>query len=266
MKVVKPLKNIKWTHRIIDGFFDHQQLYQIDDIFQYGFQSLEEWRMYHDGKLKDVKDWKSVDGKQFTGFTAFVPFTGTDRWSEHIHWVIANSQDRGWDDLKRQDYFAFMELNIVGPGHEYMWHIDAEHKAFSITVYIGENGDGTTLRSGENIEQVKWKHNRALMFCSSSTDVDGNPTTRPMEDELMTWHKYQNTTNELRCTVNINLMKPEYTYQYFQSFERLENFNEWTKPRSSEMWGPTVLPPTEDIKEYLAKLEKFTSSSSSRQS
>tara|TARA_R100000152_G_C6773325_1_gene200585 strand:+ start:935 stop:1720 length:786 start_codon:yes stop_codon:yes gene_type:complete len=259
MEVVKPLKKIKWTHRIIDGFFDHRQLYVIDELFQYGFQSLEDWRLYSDGKLKPVKDWKSPDGKQFTGFAAFIPFTGTERWAEHIQYVIANSPDRGWEDLKRQDYFSFMELNIVGPGHEYIWHIDAEHKAVSITTYIGERGDGTILRSGYNEEQVEWKHNRGLIFCSSSTNSDGNPTDRPMDDELMTWHKFRNTTSDLRCTVNINFMKPEFTEQYFQSHERLKNFNAWTKPWSSEMWGPTILPPDVDIKEYLDNLDKFTS-------
>jgi len=264
MKILKPLEGIKWTHRIIDDFFDHQQMYRLDDYFQAGYKIISEYGfMDNEGNVKDASEWRLKDNK-VVGFTCHIPFTPTRKWSEHFRWTIANSDDRALKDLERQDYFSYMEINMIPPSYTYMWHIDAEHKFLSATVYIGNDGNGTTLRSGENVNQVEWKHNRALMFCSSSMDKDGNPMTREWNDELVTWHKYDNLTKGIRTTVNINFMKPEFAFQYYKNPGRLDNFQNWAKGLNRESFVPMLLPvtKTDADREYIRQSKMVESLSS----
>ena len=100
--------------------------------------------------------------------------------------------------------FTFTEPGTVYPTHEDSnKEIAGKHfkgipssfqPPWTSVVYLWPitGGDGTVLyKDGVIDKKVEWKHNRALIFCPG---VDA------------TYHSFENTTDKLRITLNINIV------------------------------------------------------------
>ena len=100
--------------------------------------------------------------------------------------------------------FTFTEPGTVYPTHEDSnKEIAGKHfkgipssfqPPWTSVVYLWPitGGDGTVLyKDGVIDKKVEWKHNRALVFCPG---VDA------------TYHSFENTTDKLRITLNINIV------------------------------------------------------------
>jgi len=216
--IVKPSSPlIKWPHRVMDNFFTEDELTWIERQFAYGLKEVKKkyWPLFDENgnMLPDnILSSKAREHRMLTpttatnGFSCFVPFWSTERYIEVINdiWEEA-SEVYPWqrnNDIRRKDYFCFLELNMYPPGLNYNWHCDINYKSFTGVVYIGEHGDGTILKSGSNELGVNWKHNRGLFFMN----CDKNRRNEFKNGDVLTSvHRYINTTNKVRYAVNFNL-------------------------------------------------------------
>ncbi len=217
LKVHKTIPDIKWPHRIVDNFFSEEELSWVQSTFEKGYKNLQKDypQYFKDGKLLPYGEIRKLYGTHkndrgnqiiVNGFSAFIPFWDSGRLADVIDDVWKEGLDTYTFDknqnIKRKDYFTFLELNIYPAGLTYSYHMDSAYKAFTGVAYIGETGTGTTLKSGNREVKLNWKHNRGLLFMN----CDGERRIKKdVNDELSTWHKYKNDTDEVRYAVNFNM-------------------------------------------------------------
>tara|TARA_B100002019_G_C21138992_1_gene532172 strand:+ start:51 stop:866 length:816 start_codon:yes stop_codon:yes gene_type:complete len=210
---------IKWPHRVVDNFFSEEELSWVRNTFEDGLKDLQKRypKFFKNGKMLPYDDIAiafekyhgGMPGKIINGFSCFIPFWDSGRIANPVNQVWREAIDlyehKNNHNIKRKDYFTFLELNIYPAGLDYGWHMDTEYKSFTGVVYIGDEGQGTILKSGENQVTIKWKDNRGLLFMNCDKD---RRMKKDEHDELSTWHKYSNTTDEIRYAVNFNMTHP----------------------------------------------------------
>jgi len=214
LKVHKTIPDIKWPHRIVDNFFSEKELSWVNKAFKYGLQDLQKRHpnFFSNGTLKEYEELKHLIRKDrlVTGFSAYVPFWNTERIADVIDDVWKEATEiypyQKNQSIRRKDYFSFLELNIYPVGMSYSPHMDVDYKAFTGVVYIGEEGDGTTLICSPNRVDVTWKNNRGVLFMNCDKE---RRVKKDRKDELSTWHNYANKTDELRFAVNFNMTHPD---------------------------------------------------------
>ena len=218
---------IEWPHRIVDNFFSQEELSWIEGQFEYGLKELRKkyWPLFDkDGNMLPGPELQDEAHKHriltprtaTNGFSLFVPFWSTERYIEVIDDIWREASELyPWqrnNDIRRKDYFCFLEMNIYPPKLNYGWHVDIDYKAFTGVIYIGENGQGTTLKSHRNELDVKWKNNRGLFFMNCDKKrrmiVKENRLDNKLDecDKYTTLHKYQNHSNNVRYAINMNLV------------------------------------------------------------
>tara|TARA_R100000458_G_scaffold56386_1_gene61242 strand:+ start:1438 stop:2229 length:792 start_codon:yes stop_codon:yes gene_type:complete len=207
----KPVPDIKWPHRIVDNFFSEKELNWIRKSFNKGYRDLEKRfpKCFENGKMKPYDEIKHmVEDKDvlLTGFSAYVPFWSTERVSEAIDdvWkeaieIYPYKKDK---NIKRKDFFSYLELNIYPVGLTYNRHLDVNYKSFTGVVYIGKEGDGTTLICGEREIDVHWQDNRSVLFMNVDEE---RRDKRDYDDKLSSWHRYANKGNDVRFAINFNM-------------------------------------------------------------
>jgi len=199
----------------------------LEGQFQYGLDELRKkyWPLFDkDGnmlsgaKLQDEAHKHRIitPTTATNGFSLFVPFWSTERYIKVIDdiWKEA-SEIYPWsrnNDIRRKDYFCFLELNIYPPKLNYGWHVDIDYKTFTGVIYIGDKGQGTTLKSNRNELDVVWKHNRGLFFMNCDKERRTNVRQKRAENKLddcdkyTSIHKYQNLGDDVRYAVNMNIV------------------------------------------------------------
>ena len=226
-KVLKNSSLISWPHRIIDNFFSEKELQWVEGQFEYGLKELRKkyWPCFNkDGNMYEIDKLQSESHKHriltpntaTNGFSLFVPFWDTERYIEVIDDIWKESLELyPWErnnDIRRRDYFCFLELNMYPPKVEYNWHVDINYKTFTGVIYIGETGNGTTLKSGSNEIDIVWKHNRGLMFMNCDKErrrkVKGLRYNGRLDkaDKYTTLHRYSNKSDNIRYAVNMNIV------------------------------------------------------------
>ena len=229
LKVHKIIPDIKWPHRIVDNFFTKEDLDWIRKSFDNGYRDIEKRypNCFENGKMKSYQEIElGVDGLTLngrapglierkggrlilTGFSAYVPFWSTERiykviddiWKEATE-IYPYKEDK---NIRRKDFFSYLEFNIYPAGMSYTPHMDVHYKSFSGVVYIGNKGTGTTLMCGDKSMNIVWKNNRSVMFMNCDEE---RRNKRDLNDKLSTWHNYSNNTDEPRFTVNFNMTHP----------------------------------------------------------
>jgi hypothetical protein len=100
--------------------------------------------------------------------------------------------------------------------------------------YWGEGEDGTIIKSGNRLAEIGFKHNRCLWFSNTHEKLWQEDKDK-LSNEVMPWHRYRNTTNNPRYTVNINYT-PQSSVQSFlkQKNSQLIYWLENKKP----LWTP----------------------------
>tara|TARA_B100001094_G_scaffold198754_1_gene192827 strand:+ start:1156 stop:2025 length:870 start_codon:yes stop_codon:yes gene_type:complete len=220
-------KHIAWPHRVVDNFFSEKELQWVEGYFEYGLKELRKkyWPLFDkDGNMlpslklqEEAHKHRIITPSTATnGFSVFVPFWSTERYIEVIDdiWKEA-SKIYPWErnnDIRRKDYFCFLELNIYPPQLDYNYHVDIKYKTLTSVVYIGKDGDGTTLKSNRNELDVVWKHNRGLVFMNC--DKERRQIVKEIRyagrlddaDKYTSLHKYQNKTDNVRFAVNMNVV------------------------------------------------------------
>jgi len=226
-KVIKSSPLISWPHRIINNFFSEKELQWVEGYFEYGLKELRKkyWPLFDkDGNMlpglklqEEAHKHRIITPNTATnGFSVFVPFWSTERYIEVIDdiWKEA-SKIYPWErnnDIRRKDYFCFLELNIYPPQLDYNFHVDITYKTFTGVVYIGKGGNGTTLKSSRNELDVVWKHNRGLLFMNCDKKRRQEVTEMRFDGRLddagkyTPLHKYQNNTDNVRFAVNMNVV------------------------------------------------------------
>ena len=89
---------------------------------------------------------------------------------------------------------GFFDVTVVKcyPGYEYNIHADNPNKIVSTVVYLyPEQGDGTSFVKEESVNRISfdeiiWKPNRLVSWINTGQR-----------------HMYRNTTDDIRCTLNI---------------------------------------------------------------
>ena len=247
----KPIPDIKWPHRIVDNFFSEDELNWIRKSFNFGYKDLRKRHpeYFSNGKLKTYEEIKHSGPNEnmlTTGFSSYVPFWSTERVSEAIDdvWrealeIYSYEKDK---NIKRKDFFTYLELNIYPAGLTYNPHLDVSYKSFTGVVYIGKEGDGTTLICGDQQMQVKWQDNRSVLFMN----VDNKRRLeKDRKDELNSWHRYENKRNDVRYAINFNMVHMDDVGGLLNAFILRDKkiFNPW-KPgkrvanRKMPLFGP----------------------------
>jgi len=212
--VHKPIPDIKWPHRVVDNFFDEIDLPWIKEAFEVGYEDIQRKfpDCFSDGKLRNYEEIKDKSGNKnllLTGFSAYVAFFPTGRVSATIDEIWKESVKlypyRKNKSPDRKDFFSCIELNIYPPNLQYGRHMDVFYKSFTGVIYIGEKGEGTTLISGDRQVDVTWKDNRGLLFMNVD---EGRRLKKDLNDELSTWHSYENNSDDVRYAVNFNMTHP----------------------------------------------------------
>ena len=212
--VHKTIPDIKWPHRIVDNFFDDYDLAWVKESFELGYKDLQNRfpDYFVDGKLKQYEEIKHSYNEDLllTGFSAYVAFFPTGRVSTPIDDIWRESVKlypyKKNKSPERKDFFSYLELNIYPPGLKYGRHLDVSYKSFTGVIYIGETGQGTTLMSGDKTMQVQWKDNRSVLFMNCDDD---RRLKRDETDELSSWHRYENKSDDFRYAVNFNMAHPQ---------------------------------------------------------
>lgn len=232
----------------MDNFFSKDDLAWVEGAMEYGLSNIKkDYPYFFDtngivvsgNKLLNIGCERGMFNGNFStnGFSCFVPFWNTERYIDVIYDLWEEALDiydyKRNNNIKRKDFFSFLELNIYPPGLEYHWHTDVDYKSFSGVCYIGEEGNGTTLKSGSNEIDVVWKHNRGIFF------VNCDEKRRALnigKDVYTSHHKYVNKTNKPRFAVNFNMIHPDNIGQtmskmHSRKFEKLFHPKNFRKPR-----------------------------------
>lgn len=249
-------KLIAWPHRVIDNFFSEEELSWINGQFEYGLKHLKKhyWPLFDNaGQMLEAKELlkKAHEHKILypttatNGFSLFVPFWSTERYIEVIDELWKESSKiYPWErnnDIRRKDYFCFLELNIYPPKLNYNWHVDINYKTFTGVIYIGKEGDGTTLKSGSNELDVVWKDNRGLMFMNCDKE---RRAARLKGDKYTSVHRYKNSTPNTRFAINMNIVHTDNIGQIIKNGvldADLLQFHWKTKNRPFRKFKPIVL-------------------------
>tara|TARA_Y100000592_G_scaffold51359_1_gene81219 strand:+ start:970 stop:1830 length:861 start_codon:yes stop_codon:yes gene_type:complete len=227
LKVRKGSDLIAWPHRIVDNFFSTKELSWLEGQFEYGLKELKKkyWPLFDEDEnmlggdelQEQAHKHRIITPTTATnGFSCFVPFWSTERYIEVIDdiWREASKLYK-WNrnnDIRRKDYFSFLELNIYPPHLNYGWHVDIDYKTFTGVIYIGETGDGTTLKSSRNELDVIWKHNRGLFFMNCDKERRMIVKQKRQDglldecDKYTSLHRYQNKGDDVRYAVNMNIV------------------------------------------------------------
>ena len=240
LNVLNSIPDIKWPHRLVDNFFSENDLKWIKGYFEYGLQRLEDKysMLFENGKMiesdavTETLISHGILGENYTtnGFSVYVPFWDTTRvvdviddlWTEG-YYAYDFVNDR---NPRRKDLFSYLELNIYPPKLDYSWHTDANYKTLTGVVYVGDTGDGTTLRSGNKCITINWKDNRALMFMNCDEERRGKTRAQykrieeSKNDPLIPLHRYDNFTDEIRYAVNFNMTHPKWAFNVLSVFNQ----------------------------------------------
>jgi len=104
---------------------------------------------------------------------------------------------------------GFFDVSVVkcDPGYEYNIHADNPNKIVSTVVYLyPEQGDGTSFVKEERVNSIRfdeiiWKPNRLVSWVNKGQR-----------------HMYRNTTDEIRCTLNIYQKKRDSFFKVQSSY------------------------------------------------
>ena len=215
------IDGIKWYHKVTDNTFNENESEIISSYFK-NFDELhseENWIRYRDGYKVDIM-----------GYSAIVFFPNTSRWTDIIQALLDNTCGAKKFYGNKKDYMVALELAVTKPKYKYDWHVDVPRKAFTGVCYWGNSGEGTILKSKDTQKIVEWKHNRAVWF----GNYDRN---NPIDKSLIPMHKYENNSDNIRATVNINFTPQQHINEFLT--QKKEQLDFWLKNKTP-LWAPMV--------------------------
>ena len=232
MKVIGRNSNIAWPHLVVDDTYSKPFSEWLTRVFDQGRKIvLTKFsdQLNEDESFKPGFDklYENVDSP-VNHISYYIPYPEHTswRWSKIIDDMFCQSYDAG--NITREEYLShcygsFLQLNIIPPGFKYGWHLDAPYKLVSSVTYWdpkNKGGDGTVLKSGKKHVKISWKHNRSIWFSRSKTNSEYEDPLISKDllhkiytdddypfyencDENLTWHKYVNTSNRFRYSINM---------------------------------------------------------------
>lgn len=165
------MKTDPWPHLAIEDFLDSNRW---NDIRQLAKQEHAVFRNF---------GYNTRSGH-------YVRYLDEDICPEANRYFKEFTTHREYTNLKKIIHWSFHP-----PDWEYPWHIDADPRIYTATLYVSPEENGGTVLSQDKIDttEVEWKPNKLFVHCSSK--------------EKSTWHKYYSTTQ--RCTLNMFFVDPD---------------------------------------------------------
>ncbi len=231
MKIIGRTSKIAWPHLIVDDSYSKPYSNWLTTVFEQGKRKvLNKFsdQLNEDESFKPGVNRLYNNGKMVNHISYYVPYPEhcSSRWAKIIDDMFCQSYDI--NNISTTEYIShcygsFLQLNIIPPGFKYGWHLDATYKLVSGVTYWdphNKGGNGTILKSGKNQVEIDWKHNRSIWFSRSKPGLEYNDPliSKELLDRVYTdsdypfyencnknlsWHKYTNTTNRFRYSINM---------------------------------------------------------------
>jgi hypothetical protein len=218
-----PVDGIKWSHAITENTFNDMMSSQID-------QSFKDW----ENGLHTETPFDEIWDKKCTGYSSLIFFPDASRWKDVVNDVWSETEKSPKYNCNAKDYLIVLELTIMRPESNYHFHIDVERKQFTGVCYWGKGTEGTLIKSGKQISQIGFKHNRCLWFSNVEEDL-WKEDKDTQENEILPWHSMQNNSTKPRYTVNINYT-PQSQVEKFLHLKRVQLIY-WLKNKKP-LWKP----------------------------
>tara|TARA_R100001463_G_scaffold5933_1_gene19886 strand:+ start:219 stop:932 length:714 start_codon:yes stop_codon:yes gene_type:complete len=183
---------IEWPHMITENTFDKKTSIEIDKAF-------EDWENNRHISKKPSERWAN----NIVSYTSIMFFPDCSRWKDCVSELWKENKYSPEYNKNSKDYLVVLELSILKDNREYPFHVDVQRKQMTGVCYWGKGQDGTIIKSGNQMAEIAFKHNRCLWFSNTSEEM-WREDVEKKENKIMPWHRYRNTSNKPRYTVNIN--------------------------------------------------------------
>tara|TARA_R100000908_G_C3715677_1_gene120509 strand:+ start:46 stop:747 length:702 start_codon:yes stop_codon:yes gene_type:complete len=217
------IDSIKWPHMVTENTFDEKTSVEIDNAFA-------DWENNKHISMKLNERWTN----NIVSYTGMMFFPDCSRWKDSVSELWKENKYSPEYNKNAKDYLVVLELSILKDNRDYSFHIDVQRKQMTGVCYWRQGQDGTIIKSGNQLAEIAFKHNRCLWF-SNTYERMWKEDRGKLENEIMPWHRYRNTSDKPRYTVNIN-----YTPQpCVESFLNNKNtqFSYWLKNKKP-LWIP----------------------------